>query len=825
MSGWLLEKMEIEGFRGVNNAGDPLVLLFKVNAVNSIFASNGVAKTSIFDALTYALTKGIPKLDELEQAEKAAEYYNNLFHPTKTATIKLTFVEEQLPGAKPGQRVAITVTRDKSGKRSVSGPAGTDAEAFLKALNREFVLLDYETLQSFMSQKAKDRGRDFSGLLGLAKYSTQRQELQSLANANGFNPHFDVSSLAAQENAEAKTLAHHQAGYRKQFQEMTGVEPDAQTSELDLKEQARKALEQVAVLEPHCKGKVFDALVFEDMEAALQSEEVGPNRERLSLVLRQKASWAELKEDGLTDVDYHALKTLAANREVALQATSGDLLHAVYHASIELLKSGTWADDSICPVCDSKPGGSIKDKVEQKISLYTAVQAATVAIAAEWEAKQWGNLKDIEAKAAEQQEARLSQQAEGQLRTTSLTEKQVDDLWAWRTTLRGRVDFKVAELTAEQAELEAKLPPSLVQMTKLVGSARQLRDHWAGKNASATAIVAIASKKARIQRIKNFLDAASAQFATAESNASARRLKDIEPVTKNIFQEIMKVASAPQLAKKAGGEDLALRVDDFHGVKEVSAQSVLSESYRNAFAVSVYLAAATKYGGAPRFIVIDDISSSFDAGHQYWLMELIRTKLARPVVANGPQVIFLSHDTTLEKLFNKNAGSVAWHHQRLEGEPTSAVLTQSNQGSAVRDRAEAHLKKGQVSLAAPLIRPYLEFKLLEIIEKVRIPVPVDFAMSDATKMADNCIRAIDTAIAVHEQANWIVMTPDQIKNRSTHITTILSNFLSHYATGSTPNFTAPMLLGVLKAIDDYAECFMTTDKVTGKLVYYKSLKK
>ena len=38
MSGWLLDSVEIEGFRGINNEGDPLVLQFAHDAVNSVSA-------------------------------------------------------------------------------------------------------------------------------------------------------------------------------------------------------------------------------------------------------------------------------------------------------------------------------------------------------------------------------------------------------------------------------------------------------------------------------------------------------------------------------------------------------------------------------------------------------------------------------------------------------------------------------------------------------------------------------------------------------------------------------------------------------------------
>jgi len=49
MARYFLGCLSIEGFRGINNDGDPLVLKFKSDAVNSVHAPNGVGKSSIFE--------------------------------------------------------------------------------------------------------------------------------------------------------------------------------------------------------------------------------------------------------------------------------------------------------------------------------------------------------------------------------------------------------------------------------------------------------------------------------------------------------------------------------------------------------------------------------------------------------------------------------------------------------------------------------------------------------------------------------------------------------------------------------------------------------
>src|SRR5450631_1984933 len=123
----------------------------------------------------------------------------------------------------------------------------------------------------------------------------------------------------------------------------------------------------------------------------------------------------------------------------------------------------------------------------------------------------------------------------------------------------------------------------------------------------------------------------------------------------------------PTLERAAGSENVDLKLSDFHGLSDINAKAVLSESYRNAVAASIFLAAAIRYNGTPRFVILDDVTSSFDAGHQFSLMEAIRTKLQQPMNVNGLQFIILSHDSALEKYFDKQNGTTDWSHQKLQG--------------------------------------------------------------------------------------------------------------------------------------------------------------
>jgi DNA repair exonuclease SbcCD ATPase subunit len=133
MTRYFLSSVTIEGFRGINNDGDPLVLKFRTDAVNSIHAPNGVGKTSIVEGLHCAIHGTVPRLQALQDAERGQNYVVNKFHPQQTATVALVFASDD---ATPD--VAITVTRQSAGNRTVSSPSGhADPEAFLYALRED----------------------------------------------------------------------------------------------------------------------------------------------------------------------------------------------------------------------------------------------------------------------------------------------------------------------------------------------------------------------------------------------------------------------------------------------------------------------------------------------------------------------------------------------------------------------------------------------------------------------------------------------------------------------------------------------------------------
>ncbi len=217
MTRYYLTRLCIEGFRGINNEGQPLELRFHADKVNSIYAVNGLGKSSVYDALSYAILGRIPKLENLEQSEDSELYVNNLFHTNSTATIELTFTADDGSG-----EIEIKVERSKEGKRTVTSPTAGDPESFLAALQSDFVLLDHETIVRFIRDKSLDRGRTFARLLGLSRLSDFRIALQKLANAGTIASDFGIDGLETSETMWQRRVESLLANLRKAYDQLTG---------------------------------------------------------------------------------------------------------------------------------------------------------------------------------------------------------------------------------------------------------------------------------------------------------------------------------------------------------------------------------------------------------------------------------------------------------------------------------------------------------------------------------------------------------------------------------------------------------------------------
>ena len=829
MPRYFLKRLVVEGFRGINNENDPLDIDFDSNSVNSVFAVNGIGKSSIFEALCYAIYGHIPKLQALQAQEKPEDYYCNRFHSKNTASIVLEFQPDDATAP-----ISVRVDRNTVGDRTVTSPSGhSDPVAFLSGLKEAFALLDYRTFARFIEESPLERGRTFSALLGLADYSDCRQALQAASDSRTINTDFDLKVLSSAIGAAQKAAQQALIILRASYEKVTGKPLDDINRIDQCADEVTAGLGSVDLLKAHFANKTLDDICFEEIKSSIKTAEAGEKRRELEKTIESISVLEALAVHELAEVTakQRGMGLLINDRDRLLASTHGELFRRLYESARELTSKGAWTQDETCPLCDSDLSFSLSRHVEEQLAQYADAAAKVAEIRDMWQGSAWKRCLEAHEMAAPLAVEAQNRQLfglEAKFVSGAVGNEDLLAAIAWTSDLTGRVARVLQASQDQKAALERALPPSLVQLTEQVEYGRQFKDALKLYRDSQQTEAAQQARLDIYQRWKTFISNATTVFAEAEAALSKARITGIEADYKSMFREIMQVGDVvPELQRADDREDLNVQLSDFHGQHRLSARALLSESYRNALAISVFLAAALKHSGAPRFVVLDDVTSSFDAGHQYFLMELIRSKLQQPNNPHGLQFIILSHDGLLEKYFDRLGGTVGWRHNKLQGSPPmGAILHQTQGADRLKTTITSLLSAGQVSQAEALIRQYLEFKLQQIIRKVDIRVPIDFAMKDTSRMVGNCLEAITSAVDLHKRAGTLVLDAQQVGDLDlSHVPAIVGNWLNHYETGSGSSLSAPVLGGVMDSIDALSECFRYDDASGGSISrkWYRSL--
>jgi len=828
MSRYFLSKMKVEGFRGINNANRPLELKFKTDSVNSVFAANALGKSSIFEALTYAIKGGIPKLDDLPAADRGSDYYCNLFHCDRKSSIELTFKPDDSSGD-----VVISIERNPDGLKNVASPSGyADPDGFLKGLSSELVFLDHKTFQKFVEDSPLDRGRSFATLLGSSQLSEYRHILSTLSNSGNINTDFKLNVLETKLDSLAGSKKAIQNRIIQNYKNITGNSYADASDYQAIIQEATKLLSNIELLKPFFKGKNITTADYVEIRKAIKKTEGSDEREELSKTIKSIDALQKLQSTSDEANEQTQLKTEINKRADALRETKGPLFKKMYEAVQEVLEKDDWNDPCICPACNSNLQFSISEAIEQNLRQYENVKQAEKDIEELWDAATWitrlQGLENSQILKNTNFEKQYSEFFE-KYSNKKITADDVDNAVARLLNLEGIRTSTINELTSKKTKIENNLPASLVTLTQQVEYADQLKAAISeyGDLPSATKL---SEKIDIIKRWKGFIETAYSMFSKAESEYVKEKTASIENLYKDLYSKITQNPEiVPKLVKAEGTEHLHLKLEHFYGIDGLAASTLLSESYRNAFAISLYLCAALNDKPKAQFMVLDDITSSFDAGHQYAMMEVLRNDIARPSNPDGPQLIILSHDGLLEKYFDTLSGTPSWNHQRLHGLPPKGhVLTQTQQSDHLRVEAEDFLNNGDTHHAKPLIRQYLEFKILEIIRKVKVPVPLDFSIRDDRKMVKNSLDTIKASIDLHSAANSLILEQSQVNDfDSVHVPALVLNWVNHYATGSTSSLSPYVLLGVLNTIDKVSDCFKYDCSCSGtvKRRFYKNLSK
>lgn len=452
--------------------------------------------------------------------------------------------------------------------------------------------------------------------------------------------------------------------------------------------------------------------------------------ERLSRLSANSSSIDEqTRTSGLDSVvaaSEKRLECVRELREVRSRLVASDL-RPVWSAAREYLAKNTVEDCPICSraFCEPVTHASILARLDKSLSTLRALEAAESRVhSATAEAKRHRNAFAAEVSRADEA---LQCCADKELEATILAVSTLTDVLAkgedetpeaWHASLTASVRVLAeaiplarARCAAEAERLRAKLSIPYGDLRVAVKQLIAIREGWNRADREERALLEVTAQLEQVaeairkdvrDHVKKVLTALQDDLRAIYT--SLRGNDDHVPVIDILVHEDKK----------------SMRVAmSLFGVDKVPPSGYLSDSQLNSLGLALYLAAVRRFNTGFRFLVLDDVMSSYDASHRLALVDVLAKYL------NEFQVIVTTHDRAF---FREIRGVLAnggnWQFVRLKPWFLETGVRIDNDVTVDAD-IEQRLRDGEKpEVVAQLIMGNVEDWLLKVCCDHGIAVPM-----------------------------------------------------------------------------------------------------
>lgn len=197
-------------------------------------------------------------------------------------------------------------------------------------------------------------------------------------------------------------------------------------------------------------------------------------------------------------------------------------------------------------------------------------------------------------------------------------------------------------------------------------------------------------------------------------------------------------------------------------------QKYFSESHLNCFGLSFFFASVIAFNKVNKFLLLDDVISSFDSNHRKRFADLIFKEFS------DYQIILLTHENEWYQYVSQLAKRKNWLINEIKWCESDGTYL-DDQPTDLREIIELNLAKGNVDILGNPIRKYLEHILKDICANLEVKVNFRFNSINEKRMADELLN---------ELKSKITKSSTELKSQITIIerltdSNVLGNLLSH----------------------------------------------
>ena len=743
-----IKSISIAGIRGIK---DSISLPINEKSV-LLYGDNGTGKSSISDAIEWFYTDKVSHLSGGEIDLKDA-LRNSYQKDNDTASIAISY-----------SRNVIDATKKMFSKRgkltSELSNSSDDFDKYYSASQSENLLLRYQFLRGFIDKTKGEKQEHLSNIIGFSEVTKTKDVLRKAFNS--IKSEIKTQNFEAQINNEKQTLI-----------AKIGA---AVSQENNLFEKINE------IIEPLKTGITVNSI--EDIDKVLNHIKKPANTKQiteLQFLESTNKTLTTLKSE-ISFIDEEYQKYFSEFNKIA-----EDVQSIMQTFLAELLKSGEtviakkFHKDDNCPLCLQEKNleelrteiqrrlKEIEESSKKKVSFDTAKKLVSDIITERLKRLELtannALLNEQENESIKKAISNLSNKLSEYQKTANEKVTSENKLPANDTLLLTEDDFKIQEqITARFEAIQTAIKND--KSTELFANISAAKDAF-------LKIKRFEKDKSKLEYQKNSLELVYNEFVKRQKEGLESFINAFSSYINDFYQYMNPDEQFHEIRIVTIGEEDELNgitiEYKYNDVWVSPPQKYFSESHLNCFGISFFLASVIAFNKENKFIVLDDVISSFDSTHRKRFADLLFEKFA------DYQFILLTHEAEWFSYVQQLAKRKGWTIGEIKWTEAKGTHLEEKPND-LKEFIERELANSSVETLGNPIRKYLEAKLKDI--ALNLDVKVSFRQNEVNekRMPDELLNELKSKINKNGGQDIKAKVPviERVANSS-----LLGNLLSH----------------------------------------------
>lgn len=719
-----IESLNIKGLRGIKE-GLPLKLDGKSLL---IYGDNGSGKSSISDALEWFYYDRIEHLVSEEIGPKGIKAMRNIFlDDEETGSIRVEYTTRELNSDK-------SIYLKKGSLTSNYSNDSPEFNAFLGASTNENLILRYRDLVPFITATKKKKLDELSRIIGFAQVTDTRTTLNKVVNelkkelkARDFD-----NQIGNQQGHIIENFGHNITS-DKQFVDTVNqlVKPLELAKEITELADIDQILELIK--EP-ADAKIIELQSFYNKVSDLASNLPS----RLQGIRESYEGYLKQFQDIVSDSE-------KINKLI---------LEKLLTEGINVLQSTAMVEDK-CPLClQPKDRDELLRELRTRIVELSKVKAEMLRLTETKKSLQ----KEIDESYQLTKALLLYEQfqSEDNKQLRAKAEQLKTHFENYLAELEIRVDEERKPKTSNELALDKTILDEMTDFCKQKGD--QLKTSKADDMRFDAHSKIVLSRNAyseieRLQREEELLKSQHAtlelvytQFVKKQKEALETFLSRFSTDINGLYQcmnpnENIKAIKLRPIEEDDELEGITIQFE-FYKNEVAPPHKYLSESHLNCLGIAFFLASAMAFNEENKFLILDDVISSFDSTHRKRFADLLNEKFS------DYQIILLTHEKNWFDYIANMVKGKDWKLATVKWDEEKGVYIDEPVENVER-RIEAKIRASNIEGLGNDIRRYLEHVLKEIALNLGVKVRFLFNDTNEDRMPNELLSALKSEINKH----------------------------------------------------------------------------